>query len=59
MENFAFEVQLNVLGYELQATEKIVNGENESRVIRQNVDFDIDILSLELGLAYYFGANRR
>jgi hypothetical protein len=59
MENFAFEVQLNVLGYELNASDKTVNGTDESRVVRQNVDFNIDLLSLDLGLAYYFGGRKR
>lgn len=54
MENFAFEVQLDLLGYDLRVTEKKVNDESPSREVRQNVDFNIDILSLQLGLAYYF-----
>ena len=58
MENFAFEVQLNVLGYELNVTEKTTNNIDESRKVRQNVDFKINILSLDLGLAYYFGAKK-
>ncbi|MCY1721653.1 hypothetical protein OU798_14960 [Prolixibacteraceae bacterium Z1-6] len=59
MENFAFEVQLNVLGYELKVTDKTVNDIENSRLVRQNVDFNIDILSLDLGLAYYFGAGKK
>ena len=35
-----------------------VNEGEGSREIRQNVDFNIDILSLNLGLAYYFGSKR-
>ncbi|SNR72442.1 hypothetical protein SAMN06265371_11028 [Lutibacter agarilyticus] len=58
MENFAFEVQLNVLGYELNVTEKTTNDIDESSKVRQNVDFNINILSLDLGLAYYFGAKK-
>jgi hypothetical protein len=58
MESFAFEIQLNVLGYELQVSDKSVNEEEDSRVIQQNVDFNIDILSLQLGLAYYFGSKK-
>ena len=56
IENFAFEVQLNLLGYDLNVTKKQINNEDASRVVKQNVDFNIDILSLELGLAYYFGS---
>lgn len=59
MENFAFEVQLNLLGYDLTITDKTVDGVDESRVIRQNVDFEIDLFSLDLGLAYYFGNGTR
>ncbi|MCV9386278.1 hypothetical protein [Reichenbachiella ulvae] len=55
MENFAFEVQLNLLGYELQVHQTRVDKMDESKEIRQNVDFNINILSLQLGLAYYFG----
>ena len=58
MESFAFEIQLNVLGYELQVRDQTVNEGEGSREIRQNVDFNIDILSLNLGLAYYFGSKR-
>lgn len=58
MESFAFEIQLNVLGYELQVSDQSVNEGENSREIRQNVDFNIDILSLQLGLAYYFGSKK-
>ena len=58
MESFAFEIQLNVLGYELQVRDQTVNEGEGSREIRQNVDFNIDLLSLNLGLAYYFGSKR-
>jgi len=57
IENFAFEVQLNVLGYDLKVSEKSTNDAPKSKEIRQNVDFNINILSLQLGLAYYFGSN--
>jgi hypothetical protein len=59
MENFAFEVQLDVLGYELQVRNREINGVEQSRDVRNNVDFNIDILSLNLGLAYYFGAGKK
>ncbi|MDX8337931.1 hypothetical protein SLH46_01975 [Draconibacterium sp. IB214405] len=59
MENFAFEVQLNnVLGYELNVAKSSTNEGPESKQVRQNVDFNINLLSLELGLAYYFGAGK-
>jgi hypothetical protein len=59
MENFAFEVQLDVLGYELQVKNKEINGIEQSKEVRHNVDFNIDILSLKLGLAYYFGRTKK
>ncbi|WP_347839212.1 hypothetical protein [uncultured Draconibacterium sp.] len=59
MENFAFEVQVNnVLGYRLNVTKSTTNDGPESKQVRQNVDFNINLLSLELGLAYYFGSNK-
>lgn len=58
MENFAFEIQLNVLGYDLSVSEKSKNNGPKSREVRQNVDFNINLLSVQLGLAYYFGANK-
>ncbi|WP_372649027.1 hypothetical protein [Draconibacterium sp.] len=59
MENFAFEVQLNnVLGYQLNVARSSVNDGPESKQVRQNVDFRINLLSLDLGLAYYFGADK-
>lgn len=59
IENFAFEIQLDVLGYELKVKNSEINGEEQSKDVRNNIDFNIDILSLKLGLAYYFGANKR
>ncbi|MCO6360555.1 hypothetical protein [Roseivirga pacifica] len=61
MENFAFEVQMDVLGYELRRTKTTTNDVDVSKDLRQNVDFNINILTLELGLAYYFqgGFNKR
>ena len=56
MENFCFEVQLDVLGYELTVSELTENNEAPSRQVRQKVDLSIDILSLNLGLGYYFGS---
>ncbi|WP_075604045.1 hypothetical protein [Saccharicrinis aurantiacus] len=54
MENFAFEVQLNVLGYDVKITNTEIDGIEQSKDVRHNVNFNIDILSLDMGLAYYF-----
>jgi len=54
IENFAFEVELqNLLGYEYMLTNTTTNGTVESRKTSNNVAFNIDLLSLKLGLAYY------
>ncbi|SIN73321.1 hypothetical protein [Algoriphagus halophilus] len=59
MEAFAFEVQLDVLGYELNVTKGKDGASNqESKRIKQSVDFNINLLSLNIGLAYYIGAKR-
>ncbi len=57
IESFAFEIQLDLLGYELTVSKQRVDNGPESRVIQQNVDFKIQLLSLQLGLAYYIGKN--
>ena len=55
MENFAFEIQLDLLGYELDSSKTTVNDIDESSRTTQNIDLNINLLSLQLGLAYYFG----
>ena len=59
IENFAFEVQLDVLGYELNVKNRKINDIEESRIVTNNVDFNINILTMKLGLAYYFGAGKK
>ena len=59
IENFAFEVQLNnLIGYELQISNKDTNAIEESKVTTPNVNFNINLLSLNLGLAYYFRSKK-
>lgn len=58
MEAFAFEIQLNVAGYKINVTDTDYNGLEQSRDIQQNINLDINFLTLDLGLAYYFGANK-
>lgn len=53
MENFALEVQLDVVGYELNIENKTKNGVEKSRDVRHNVDFKLNLLSLKFGVAYY------
>ena len=54
MQNFAFEIQLNVLGYNMDITESEVDGIDQSQEIKQKVNLSIDLLTMDLGLAYYF-----
>lgn len=54
MENFALEVQLDAVGYELNLENKTINGREKSRDVRHNVDFNINLLSLKVGIAYYY-----
>ena len=58
MENFAFEVGLNVLGYTMEISDKTTNNTEHSRVVRNNVDFKLNLLSLDMGLSYYFTAGK-
>lgn len=56
MEAFAFEAQLDVFGYALNVSKKSVNSGEPSRKVNQTVDFNINLLSMNIGLAYYLGA---
>lgn len=59
IENFCFEVQLNnLIGYELTVQDTKTNETESSRTTKNNVNFSINLLSLNLGLAYYFGAKK-
>ena len=58
MEAFAFEVGLNILSYNINISDGVTNGEEQSREVTQKINLDIDLLTLDLGVAYYFGANR-
>ncbi len=58
MENFAFEVGLNVLGYTMEISDRTRNNTEHSRVVRNNVDFKLNLLSLDMGLSYYFIAGK-
>ena len=57
-ESFAFEVQLDVVGYDLRIEQQSINNGTESREINQRIDANVNILSLKLGLAYYFGSKK-
>lgn len=55
MENFAFEVQLSVFEYQLKVIDSTIDEKEQSRIVQNNLGLSIDLLTLELGLAYYFG----
>ncbi|MGI9530906.1 hypothetical protein [Lutimonas sp.] len=56
LESFAFEIQLDVLGYEYERSKTTDDEGNEFTSDSHNVNFTLDLLSLNFGLAYYFGA---
>lgn len=58
MENFAFEVQLNVFGYKITVTDTDTEGLEPGQEVDQQLNFNISLLTLELGLAYYFGPGK-
>lgn len=55
MQNFSFEIQLSVFEYQLKVTDSTIDGEEQSRIVQNNIGLNIDLLTLELGLAYNFG----
>lgn len=57
MENFAVEIGLNIFGYGLSIIDTETDGSDQAQVIKQKLNLSIDLLTLELGLSYYFGAN--
>lgn len=59
MQNFAVEIGLNVLGYQVSIADTETDGLDESRDVTQKINLSLNLLSLDLGLAYYFGANRK
>lgn len=56
LENFALEVQLDVLGYEYKREKTTESSGEVASTDSHNVNFTLNLLSLNLGLAYYFGA---
>lgn len=58
IENFCFEIQLDVLGYKYEkVTTTDETGEN-IETITNNVDFTLNLLTIDFGLAYYFRTKR-
>ena len=54
--NWAFETTVGLAGLTTRIEEEVVNGdeENKTRVVESGVDLRINLLQLNLGIAYYF-----
>lgn len=60
IENFSFEIQLNnLIGYTYKQRRSTTNDMEETKVVTNNVNFNVNLLSLRLGLAYYFGTKKQ
>lgn len=58
MQNFAVEIGLDILSYKYNINKTNNHDEPESKYETHEVDFSIDLLSLNLALTYYIGAKR-
>ena len=54
VENFALEVGLDLIGYTHSVTDQLKNDVDDSRQIDNILSFKINLLSLNLGVSYYF-----
>jgi hypothetical protein len=54
--NFAFEVTVGLAGLTTRFEEQIVNNDrdNRTRIVESGIDLQINLLRLDLGIAYYF-----
>ncbi|MFV0366771.1 MAG: hypothetical protein ACK5JS_09850 [Mangrovibacterium sp.] len=60
MENFALEIELeNLVGYSYERTETTQNGTEVSRQHSNNVTFDVNLLQMRLGIAYYINRSKK
>lgn len=55
-KNFAFETSVGLVGLSSKWSTETVNGDvdNQTKVTENNINLDINLLSLQLGVAYYF-----
>jgi len=58
MENFAIEIGLDVLSYKYTSNTTHDYDSPQSKYVTNEVDFSIDLLSLNLALTYYIGAKK-
>lgn len=56
MQNFALELGLNLLGYRYQLEKSQVDQDPISKISKNDIAFQVNLLSLKLGVAYYFRA---
>ena len=54
IENFALEAGVNLVGYRLNVENSTDGDGLESRTVEHDVSFQLNLLSLNIGLAYYF-----
>lgn len=54
--HWAFETTVGVAGFSTRTEEEVTNGdqENRQRIVTSNIDLRINLLQLNLGVAYYF-----
>jgi hypothetical protein len=55
LENFCFEIQLDVLGYKYEKVTTTDDTGEDITTVSHNVDLTLNLLTLNFGLAYYFG----
>ncbi len=55
-KNFAFETSVGLVGLSSKWSTETVNGDvdNQTKITENNIDLDLNLLSLKLGVAYYF-----
>ncbi|WNJ19445.1 hypothetical protein [Pontibacter sp. G13] len=54
VEKFAFEISIDLIGVTLSVEESERDEEESGRRVQSDIDFQINLLSLDFGLAYYF-----
>lgn len=60
LQNFALEVELgNLVGYSYYQTKTIKNGTEVSTRQENKVNFDVNLLQLRLGIAYYINRQKK
>jgi hypothetical protein len=58
MQNFALEIGLNLVGYSHQVEKSQVDQDPISKIAKNEIAFQINLLSLKLGVSYYFGTKK-